>query len=310
MTRYYYSFNQHLREKFGERIHRISLNAGFGCPNIDGTLSTEGCIFCNNKAFSHFAKKTIPLEEQIIQSMAYARARFGARKFIAYFQSFTNTYGDVDFLKKQYFCVRKFDNIVGLSISTRPDCIDEEKLDLIESFAKDYVLYIEYGFQTIHEKSLKFINRNHTFRDFQKAIELTIKRNNINIAAHVILGLPGEEKIDMLTTAQTISKLPLWGVKFHCLHVVKDTTLEGMYKKGKIKLLSEDEYVDILVSFLEIIPKEWVILRLVSDADRDLLIAPLWVNEKQKILKKIEEEFKRRNTFQGRLYESAGYAYT
>lgn len=314
----FYSFNSYLREQFGVRTRKISVNAGFNCPNLDGSLSDKGCIFCDNKAFSRFANSNpIPIEEQISKSMEYSRARFKAEKFIVYFQSFSNTYGNIDFLKKQYDIVKKFKDIAGISISTRPDCIDDEKLSLIESYSKDYSVFIEYGIQTGHNKTLKFINRNHTFEDFKKAVELTAKRANIKIGAHIILGLPGETKEDMLSTAKVLSKMPLWGLKFHCLHVVKGTALEKMYNEGKIypvrdklssdsckssngaNLLSEDEYIDVLIGFLENTPKDRVILRLVSDADRELLIAPLWVNEKQRILKKIEEEFKKRNTYQG-----------
>ena len=155
MDKYFYSFNEYLKDKFGQRVHRISLDGSFSCPNIDGTLSGSGCVFCNNKAFSYFAKnREFALEKQVVQSMDYARGRFKAKKFIAYFQSFSNTYGTVDFLNQQYSIIRKFSDIVGLAISTRPDCIDEKKLDLIESFAKDYAVYIEYGAQTIHDKPL------------------------------------------------------------------------------------------------------------------------------------------------------------
>lgn len=301
MNKYYYSFNQYLREKFGERVHRINLNAGCGCPNIDGTLSHDGCIFCNNKAFNYFAKSgPLSLEEQIVQSMEYARRRFKAHKFIAYFQSFSSTYGDAEFLKNRYNVIKRFSDIVGLSISTRPDCIDEGKLDLIERFTDEYEVYIEYGLQTIHDRTLAAINRNHSFADFQRAAALTAQRKNIKIAAHVILGLCGETKEDILLTARCVATMPLWGIKFHCLHVVKDTPLEEMYKRGEVNLLSEDEYIDILITFFELIPKHYVVLRLVSDADRGLLIAPLWVNDKQGVLQKIEEEFKRRNTWQGK----------
>ena len=309
MDEYFYSFNRYLRDKFSQRVHRISLDAGFNCPNTDGIISNQGCIFCNNKAFSYFSRlSSLSLEEQIIQAKEYARERFKVKKFIAYFQSNSNTYGDLDSLRIQYNVVRKFDDIVGIAISTRPDCIDEEKLNLIENFTKDYEVYIEYGLQTIHDKTLKLINRGHTFTDFQRAVELTSLRSNINIGVHVILGLPGETKPDMLATARVLAKMPLWGIKFHVLHVVKDTLLANMYRQDRLKLLSLDEYADILVSFLELLPKSQVILRLVSDAHRDLLVAPSWVSYKEKALNRIEGEFKKRQTGQGALYESAGCA--
>ena len=311
MDEYFYSFNRYLRDKFGQRVHRISLDAGFNCPNTDGTISNQGCIFCNNKAFSYFSRlSSLSLEEQIIQAKEYARERFKVRKFIVYFQSNSNTHGDISFLKKQYDVIRKFDDIVGIAISTRPDCIDEEKLSLIEDFTKDYEVYIEYGLQTIHDKALKVINRGHTFADFQRAVELTSARDNINIGVHVILGLLEETKPDMLATARVLAKMPIWGVKFHALHIVKDTLLADMYRQANLKLLSLDEYADILVSFLELLPRDQVILRLVSDAHRDLLVAPSWVNDKEKALKRIEDEFKKRQTHQGALCESTRCART
>jgi len=311
MDEYFYSFNRYLRDKFSQRVHRISLDAGFNCPNTDGTISNQGCIFCNNKAFSYFSRlSSLKLEEQIIQAKAYARERFKVKKFIAYFQSNSNTHGDLDLLRKQYDVVRKFDDIVGIAISTRPDCIDEEKLSLIDDFTKDYEVYVEYGLQTIHDKTLKLINRGHTFADFQRAVELTLARDNINIGVHVILGLPEETKLDMLATARVLAKMPIWGIKFHALHVVRDTLLADMHEKVNQKLLSLDEYADILVSFLELLPRSQVILRLVSDAHRDLLVAPSWVNDKEKALKRIEGEFKKRQTVQGALYESTRCART
>lgn len=307
MNERFYSFNRYLRDKFGQRVHRISLNAGFGCPNTDGTISDRGCIFCNNKAFSHFSRRpALSLKEQIVRSKQYARKRFKAKKFIAYFQSNSNTYGDTGSLAKRYNIVRKFSDIVGIAISTRPDCVDRDKLALIENLAKDYPVYLEYGLQTIHDKTLKLINRGHSFADFEKAIELTSGRGNINIGVHVILGLPGETKADMLATARALAAMPIWGIKFHALHVVKDTSLADIYAGNKLKLLSLEEYVDILVSFLELLPRNLVVLRLVSDAHGDLLIAPLWVNDKGRILKRVEEEFKARQTVQGALYESVG----
>jgi radical SAM protein (TIGR01212 family) len=302
----YYSFNRYLRETFGQRVHRLSLDAGFSCPNIDGTKGSSGCIFCDNKAFSRFSgKEKIPLEKQIAQSMEIAARRFNAKKFIAYFQSFSNTYSDINFLKQQYSHIRKFDNIVGLAISTRPDCVDEEKLEFIDSFSKDYKVYIEYGLQTVHNKTLESINRNHTFADFEKAVELTRRYKNINIGVHVILGLPYETKDDMFQTAVKLSRMPLWGIKFHCLHVIKNTLLEEWYKSNKIEVLSEDEYIDILIAFLRRVPQRWVVLRLVSDANRDFLLAPGWINDKQRVLKKINEGFVKRDIKQGDLYEGS-----
>jgi len=303
MNKFFYPFNDYLQSTFGQKVYKVSVDAGFSCPNLDGKLSDAGCVFCNNKAFSFFTKnKDFSLEEQIAQGIDYARRRFKAKKYIIYYQSFSNTYGDLDFLKKQYSVIKKFNDVVGLAISTRPDCIDEAKLDLIESFSRDYKVYIEYGLQSVYDKTLNCLNRNHSFVDFSKAIELTANRN-INIGVHIILGLPNENKEACLKEARILSKLPIWGIKFHCLHVVKDTSLERIYQKGEFKPISEDEYVDRLVSFLEILPRNWVVLRLVSDAQKGLLICPDWVNRKQEVIKKIEAEFARRKTYQGFFHE-------
>lgn len=301
ISRRYYSFNQFLRERFKCRVWKLSLDANFSCPNRDGTLSKEGCIFCNNEAFSYFTGKGLSLREQIIHSIEYAQKRFKAEKFIAYFQSFTNTYGEVDRLKEKYDTIREFPQIVGLAISTRPDCIDKEKIELIQSYTQDYLVWIEYGLQSIYDKHLEFLNRGHSFQDFLKALELTRARG-IFIGAHLILGLPNQTRDEVVNTAKVLSRLPLNGIKFHCLHVVKNTLLERLYNQGMIRLFSEQEYVESVCDFLEFIPREWVILRLVSEASADYLIAPSWLNQKQIVLKKIEEELERRNSWQGKKY--------
>lgn len=303
MEEYFYSFNDYLKEKFGERVQRLSLNAGFSCPNRDGKISREGCIYCNDEGFSPFAKTRFSLRQQIRQSMDFARKRYKAEKFIAYFQNATNTYAPLSRLKKAYDVIREFPDIVGLYISTRPDCVDEKKLELISSYRGNYDVWIEYGLQSIHDRTLKFINRGHTFHDFVNAVDETAKRD-IKVGAHVILGLPGETKEDMLNTAKKIAKLPISGVKFHMLHVLKDTKLEQYYKEGRVKLLTFKEYIEYLCDFLEIISPLCIIFRLVSDARTDFLIAPKWINRKSEVMTAIKDEFKRRGTRQGSKYPS------
>jgi len=295
----YYSFNTYLQQRHGVRVHRLSLNAGFGCPNKDGTISGEGCVFCNERAFSRFSDDPPPLEEQITKSMESAGKRYGARKFIAYFQSGSNTYAAPGELKAAYNIIRKFKDIVGLYISTRPDCIDDEKLEMIGSFTEDYEVWVEYGVQTVHEKTLKAVNRGHTFDLAEKAINDTA-RKGIKVGAHLIIGLPGEEESDMLATIKVISGLPVSGVKFHVLHVLKDTPLESAFLEGRIKLLDKDGYIDIICKILGHLPKDCVVLRLVSDARSDLLVAPQWVLEKQRVILQIEEKLKELDLFQGK----------
>ncbi|MBL7071030.1 MAG: TIGR01212 family radical SAM protein [Candidatus Omnitrophica bacterium] len=298
METHYYSFNDYLKGKFGERVQRLSLNAGFTCPNKDGKISEEGCIYCNDKGFSHFANTGLSLDDQIRQSIDHVKKRYNAKKFIAYFQNATNTYAPLNRLKDAYDTIKEYPDIIGLYISTRPDCVDEKKLDLIKSYSDDYDTWIEYGLQTSHERTLKFINRGHAYHDFVRASEMAAERN-IKVAAHVILGLPGETKDDMLKTAEKIAKLPVSGIKFHILHVLKDTKLRQLYEDSNIHLMQKSEYVQTICDFLEIISPECVIFRLISDASDDVLVAPKWINQKAEVIGAVNEEFKKRKTKQG-----------
>ena len=302
MSQFYYSFSSYLKKKFKSRVQRISLNAGLNCPNRDGTFGFEGCYFCNEQGFVNFDNPEISLDEQIQTSFSFFKKRFKTNKFIAYFQNASNTYASVKKLHAIYDRIKKYPEFVGLFISTRPDCIDEEKLEMISSYKDKYDVWIEYGLQSVHDKTLEFINRRHTFKQFEDALKLTSKYG-IKTAAHVILGLPYESRDDMLKTAKVISELNVDGVKIHTFHILKDTKFARIYKEGKILLLGEDEYVKILCDFLEHLKKDCVIMRLVSNARDNVLIAPNWINRKQEVLRKIEEEFKKRKTRQGVLVE-------
>lgn len=296
MEQYYYSFNDYLQAKYGTRVQRLSLNAGFTCPTRDGKMDTEGCIYCNEKGFSPLAGTR--LAKQIEKAAAYAKKRYSAGRFVAYFQNATNTYAPCSKLKKTYDIIRHYPDIVGLYISTRPDCIDDKKLDLIESYSPDYDVWIEYGLQSSHDRTLKLINRRHTFHDFAEAAAMTAKRN-IKVGAHVILGLPGETPDDMLRTAEKIAALPVSGIKLHVLHVLKGTKLERQYKSGGINLMSFGEYVSAVCDFLELTDPRCVIFRLVSDANPDFLVAPKWINRKSEVINAVKKEFERRGTKQG-----------
>ena len=300
---YHHSFNEYLQKRFNTRVQRISLNAGFNCPNRDGTLSREGCIFCNEKGFANFPQATLTLRRQIEMSISLFRKRFKAEKFIAYFQNSSNTYAPIKDLKRAYDTIKLFPDIVGLFISTRPDCIDEERLELIEGYSNNYEVWIEYGLQSVNDKALKLINRSHTFAQGCEAIRQTAKRN-IKVGVHIILGLPGESRNDMLKTAKTLSGLAVSGIKIHVLHVLRDTRLEALYRQGKIKLLGADEYVGLVCEFLAHLRPDIVITRLVSNARDDVLVAPKWVNRKAEILQAINNEFKNRRTYQGIYWKS------
>ncbi|MGB2651512.1 MAG: TIGR01212 family radical SAM protein [Candidatus Omnitrophota bacterium] len=295
---YYNSFNTYLRERFHAKVRRISLNAGFSCPNKNEETGQGRCVFCNELGFSPFAGESIPLKDQIERSMQYAKKTKGAEKFIAYFQNATNTYAEPARLKSAYDVIYDYPEIVALSVSTRPDCVDDEKLDLIASYAKDHEVWVEYGVQSVHDRTLETINRGHTFEQAIEAIQKTVERG-IKVGVHVILGLPGESRENMMTTAEKLSELPVSGVKLHVLHVLKGTLLEKSYQEGKIALLSRDEYVDIACSFLENLRPDCVIFRLVSDAKKEYLVAPEWINSKLAVIAQIEQEFASRGTFQG-----------
>jgi len=288
---YYNSFNNYLKKQFGEKVRKIGLNANFKCPKRD----SSGCIFCNELAFSEFAETKLSLKEQIAHGK-----RTGCEKYIAYFQNATGTNARVEDLRGVYDFVKECPEIVGLCISTRPDCVDEEKLDLIAEYTDSYDVWVEYGMQTVHDKTLKFLNRGHTHQDTVKAIKMTAKRG-IKVGVHVMLGISGETREEMIKTAEEISKMPVSGVKLHVLHVLKNTELEKMYSEGKVTILEQDEYVSLACDFIEHLDKRQIVLRAVSDAREEYLVAPKWLQDKLGTLIRINAEFKERGTNQGSL---------
>lgn len=283
----YYPLSSYLKDKFNEKVYKITLDAGFTCPNRDGNISHTGCIFCDDGgSFSQAHSRLLSITEQIETGIKSQHARFGANKFMAYFQAFSNTYKPVVELKKIYDEALENPQIVGISIGTRPDCVDSEKLDLIASYTEKYETWIEYGLQTIHDKSLTWINRGHDYQTFESAYNET-KRRGIKVCAHVILGLPTETKDDMLQTAKKLAELKVDGVKLHALCVMPNTPLEKMYNNGEVKLLTEDEYVEIVCEFLNILPSKTVIHRLCGNGYSKTMIAPAWLNNKWETLNKI-----------------------
>lgn len=300
----YYRFSQYLNKRFGYRVHKISIDAGFSCPNRDGTTSKDGCIYCDNKGFSYNTRKPpLPIEIQIKEGVEAAKKRFKAEKFIVYFQAYTNTYAPLNILKERYNKVKEFDDIVGISIGTRPDCINDEILDLIESFSNEYEVWIEYGLQSIHDKTLEFINRGHNYSDFLKAFRLTKRKPNIKICAHVIIGLPNEMIEDILETAKDLGNLKIDGVKIHPLHVIRGTRLESLFNEGKYKPLSLEEYADFTCGFLEYLWPETMIQRITADCPKEYLAAPLWILDKHKVTRKIENKLESEKKYQGRLFK-------
>lgn len=293
----YNQFSAFLKNKFQAKVYKITLDAGFSCPNRDGTISTGGCIFCDGSgSFSQAHSNLLSIEEQVKTGAETLSKRFKAQKFMAYFQAYTNTYKPVNELEKIYRAALTHNDIVGLSIGTRPDSVDDDKLKLISDISKDYYTWIEYGLQSIHNKTLKKINRGETFETFLKSYEKT-KEYGINVCAHVILGL-WETHDEMMETAQKLAELKIDGVKIHMLCALENTKLADMYNNGEIDFMTEDEYVNTVCDFLEYLPADTTIHRLAGNGLKKELIAPRWIGKKLDCLNKIDREFIRRNSFQ------------
>ncbi len=299
MTVLYNDYNTYLRSKYGCRVYRIGLDAGFTCPNRDGTKGFSGCLYCNGAGSrSPYAGTGASVTEQLRSRIEFLKTSKGAEKFIAYFQAFTNTHAPAEKLKALYDCVLPFNDIVGISIGTRPDTVDREKLELISSYKNRYEVWIEYGLQSIHNKTLRNIKRAHTFEDFQSSLALT-RGFGILACCHVILGLPGETKDDMMKTAKMLTDLRIDAVKIHLLHVLRGSELEKLYAKGKVKLMEESEYVELVCDFLENLSPKIIIQRLTGQGDRSSHIAPAWAMDKHNTINRVGETLRKRGTCQG-----------
>ncbi|MDY6970698.1 MAG: TIGR01212 family radical SAM protein [Thermodesulfobacteriota bacterium] len=302
----YRDFNGYLKEIFGERVQKIPLDAGLNCPNRDGSISDKGCVFCDPRGSGtgSFIDHGLSIDQQIAKARRFIQKRYGAKKFIAYFQSFTNTYAPIPRLKALYDQALAYDDMVGLSVSTRPDCIDPDVLKLLCSYKKDHLVWVEYGLQSAHDLTLDRINRGHDVDCFERSVVMA-SESGLNVCAHIILGLPGEDRAMMLQTARLLSDLPVHGVKIHLLYVVEGTHLAAWYKQGEFRCLQREEYVDLVVGFLELLSPATVIQRLTGDPLKSELVAPLWANEKTTNLRLIRERLEREKTWQGRMYRKS-----
>lgn len=297
----YYDLNTYLRNTFGCRVQKITVDAGFTCPNRDGSISTGGCIYCNEKGSGTGAfQQGVSISNQLVAGKQKLFKRYKAKKFIAYFQSFTNTYAPIETLRKVYEEALAIEDVVGLSIGTRPDCVDEPILDLLQGYAKHHLIWIEYGLQSAHDDTLRAINRGHDAACFQQAVQATQNRG-IKICAHVILGLPGENRSHILETAEFIAQLGIDGIKLHLLYIIRGTALEKLYQEGRYRCLSQDVYADLVCDFLERMPNEMIIQRLTGDPHPHELVAPQWSLRKAETLAHIKRRLEDRNTWQGRL---------
>ena len=300
----FYSLNQYCKDTFGEKVYSLSLDAGMTCPNRDGSLSTEGCFFCSAGGSGDFASdRKLPISEQITQAKARLKEKTSCKKFIAYFQAYTNTYAPVSYLREIYTEAISEPDIVALSIGTRSDCLSAEIIDLLDELNHIKPVWIELGLQTIHDDSLRAMNTHTTLRQFESALHELNKRD-IDVIAHLILGLPGETKEMMLQSVRYVSGLPISGIKLHLLHILKGTALASMYEKHPFPLFELEEYCDFIVDCIELLPPKLVIHRITGDGPRALLIAPLWSTDKKRVLNTISRRFSERNTCQGRLFKN------
>jgi uncharacterized protein len=300
---YYNNVSKHLKETFGSRVRKISIMTGFSCPNRDGTLSSEGCIFCDPYGSGKIINKPIKpkgIEEQIREGIDGVKRRFDCNKFIAYFQAFSNTNTSPDTLLNFTERVLAFKEIVGISISTRPDLLGKGILDVLDGINKRTYLWVELGIQTSNDETLKRINRNHTFKDVVDAVT-RLHNIGIRVCGHVIFGLPGENREDVLNTAKDLSKLKIDGLKLHSLFIAKNSPLETLWKQGDVILINEDTYVLWVVDFLERTMPSTIIHRLVGTGRMGIHLAPDWCLKKQEVIQRINEEFQRRRTKQGEL---------
>ena len=300
----YHTLDYFYKTKFNTKVFKVSLNAGFSCPNIDGTVGYGGCIYCSKSGSGEFAgdvKDSIEKQFKTIKEMMHHKWKDG--KYIAYFQARTNTYAPVEKLKEIYEPVLKFDNVIGINIATRPDSITDECLDYLEDLNKRTYLTIELGLQTVNEKTSKLINRCHSLDCFEKMVK-RLRSKNINVVVHIINGLPYETKEDMLNTVKYLNNLDIQGIKIHMLSIIKDTPLAELYEKEHFPVLTKEEYVDIIVNQLELLRPEVVIHRITGDPDPKELIEPTWLIKKFCVLNDIDKEMVRRDTYQGASYDN------
>jgi hypothetical protein len=295
----YSDYNGYLRKLFGMRVQKISVDAGLSCPNRDGSLSRRGCIYCNAKGSGSGAfARGLSITQQIEAGRIGMIKKYKAKKFLAYFQSYTNTYTSCVHMKALYDEALACEGMVGMAIGTRPDCVDEQKIALIQSYTNQYLVWLEYGLQSVHDTTLSLINRGHDFKAFVRAVDMTRDRG-INICVHVILGLPGEDRAMMLETARVLANMGINGVKIHLLYVIKDTPLDRIWQKGDYRCMEQKEYVDMVCDFLERLPKEIVIQRITGDPHGEELRAPAWAGRYRETFNMIQHTLEKRDSFQG-----------
>lgn len=295
----YHTWNYYLRNTFGEKVFKVPINAGFTCPNIDGSLGYGGCTYCSKEGSGDFAgnpkdnliSQFYNIKEMMLKKWPHA-------KYIGYFQAYTNTYAPLEVLKEKYETILELEDVIGLSISTRPDCLPDDVVEYLSELNKRTNLWVELGLQTIHDSTSKIINRGHDYKTFVEGVE-KLKSKNIKVVVHIINGLPGEDYNMMMETAKAVGKMGVDGIKIHLLHVIKDTPMEKMLQNGMLTLMEQDEYINLVCDQLEILPETMIIHRLTGDGKRDELVGPIWSLKKWEILNQIDDTLKARNSYQG-----------
>ena len=300
--RRYRSLNDYLKDTFGEKVYKLALDGGMTCPNRDGTKGTGGCIFCSEGGSGDFAERyTGNIETQITDAIARISGKTKAKKFIAYFQAYTNTYAPVDYLEKIFTEALSYPDVVAISIGTRPDCLGDDVIALLKRLNQIKPVWVELGLQTMHEETARYIRRGYSLSCFDTAVN-NLKEAGLEVIVHTILGLPGESKEDILETIDYLNHKDIQGIKLQLLHVLKGTDLASDYLDGKFKVYSMEEYIDLVISCLERLSPDIVVHRVTGDGPKALLIAPLWSSAKKTVLNTLHHECKIRNTWQGRLF--------
>ena len=301
----YHTWNYYLRNTFGEKIFKVSINAGFTCPNIDGKVAYGGCTYCSKEGSGDFAgNPKDDLIKQFNDLKEMMLTKWPNAKYIGYFQAYTNTYAPLEVLKEKYETILAQDDVVGLSISTRPDCLEDDVLEYLAELNERTNLWVELGLQTIHDSTSKIINRGHDYKTFLEGVE-KLKSKNIKTVVHIINGLPGEDYNMMMETAKAVADLNVHGIKIHLLHVIKNTPMARMLEKNMMSLMTQDDYVNLVCDQLEILPPEMVIHRLTGDGKKEDLVGPLWSLKKWEVLNAIDDTMKARDSYQGIKYLSS-----
>ncbi len=300
----YHTLNYHLKNKFNEKIFKVALDAGFDCPNRDGTVAYGGCTFCSVAGSGDFAGDRvdpIPVQFEKIRSKMQSR-KWKHGKYIAYFQSFTNTHAPLEVLREKFEAALEIEGVVGLSIGTRPDCLPEDVVQYLAELNERTYLWVELGLQTIHESTSKLINRAHDMKCYRERVD-KLRRHNINVCSHIINGLPGEDYQMMMETTRAVADMDVQGIKIHLLHLLHGTPMVKQYQKGLLEFMTQEDYVNLVCDQIEVLPEEMIIHRITGDGPIDQMIGPMWSTDKWNVLNSIDEELKVRDTHQGLKYE-------